>query len=305
MIYYHDTTEFHIDGPCAVALGKFDGIHRGHQKLIRRILAYAKEHPGCKSAVFALNARDEQLILTQDEQREFLEAMGVDCLIQCPFVPEIYTMTAEEFVKRILRDSLGTAFAAVGTDFRFGHHRAGDAAYLKEAGRINGFETGIVEHEMFRGQKISSTGVRDALLGGDVTTAEALLGRAYSIRGSVVRGAHLGTQIGIPTANLIPPAGKLLPQRGVYVSETLLEGKVFRSVTDVGTKPTVDGSYEGAETFIFDLKEELYGKEIEVRLLEHIRKEMKFGGIDELIEQIRSDIRQGEEYFNGKRTFLS
>jgi len=304
MIYFRDTTEFQTDGPCAVTLGKFDGIHRGHQKLIREIMRYAHAHPGCKSVVFALNARDEQLILTQEEQCAFLEKMGVDCLVQCPFVPAIYTMSPENFIGRILKKALGAVFVAVGTDFRFGHFRAGDAAFLAQYGRSCGFETMIVEHETYHGQKISSSGVRDALKNGDVRTAAALLGRSYSISGTVVKGAHLGTTMGVPTANLIPSADKLLPERGVYVSHVHMDGSIYNAVTNVGIKPTVDGSYEDVETYIFGRFEELYGKEIEVSLLDHSRKEMKFSGISELTQQIRMDIRQGEEYFHGRETVL-
>lgn len=305
MIYYHDTTQFRISGPCAVTLGKFDGIHLGHQKLMKQIMDYSRAHPGCRSVVFALNARDEQLILTQDEQRGFLEQMGIDCLVQCPFVPEIYTMTPETFVQKILKEALGAVYVAVGTDFRFGHNRAGDAHFLEEAGKTSGFETEVVRHELYEGRKISSTYVREALQQGDVKLVSALLGRPYSVEGTVVHGNHLGTGMGMPTANLIPAGGKLLPKRGVYVSAGWLDGKRMEAVTNVGRKPTVNGVRDGVETYIYGVKEELYGKELRVELLDFFREEQRFGSIEELKEQIAGDIRRGEMYFHGQGTVLS
>lgn len=304
MVYFRDTTDFHIDGPCAVTLGKFDGIHLGHQKLMKCIEAFSKEMPGCRSVVFSLNVRDEQLILTLDEQRAFLEEMGIDCLIQCPFVPEIYTMTPDIFVRKILKEALGAVCVAVGTDFRFGHKRAGDTAFLQAAASEYGFEMKIVPHERYRGEKISSTFVREALLKGDARLAGTLLGRFYSISGEVVHGTHLGTSMGMPTANIIPAGGKLLPKRGVYVSRTRLDGKMYPSVTNVGIKPTVNGTYDGAETYIYHVDRPLYGEMIEVELLDYFRDEKRFASVEELREQIRKDIRRGEAYFHGKESVL-
>ena len=302
---FTNTTKFHIEGPCAVTLGKFDGIHRGHMRLMNRILEWKKAHPEGSSTVFSLNVRDEKLIMTLEEQKDFLEALGVDCLVQCPFVPEIYMMSPEQFVERILVRSLGAASVFVGEDFRFGHDRLGDAAFLQEAGGRYGFEAYIEPDEMYEGKKISSTFVREALEQGDVALARNLLGRPYSLSGLVVHGEHLGSRLGMPTANLIPAGGKLLPRRGVYVSRTSLDGAVYPSITNVGTKPTVDGTYMGAETFIYDVERELYGETITVELLQFFREEKKFAGIDALKAQIRMDIARGEAYFNEQSVVLS
>lgn len=148
MIYFHGTTDFRLDGKSAVTLGKFDGVHRGHQKLMLKILD--KKHEGLLSTVFAINGREKYLILTREEQRELLENMGADVLIDCPFVPEIYTMTPEEFVQGILINRLHAAYIAVGTDFHFGHNRAGSAQFLKENEERFGFQVDIVEKEIGR-----------------------------------------------------------------------------------------------------------------------------------------------------------
>ncbi len=295
MIYFHGTTDFRLDGKSAVTLGKFDGVHRGHQKLMLKILD--KKHEGLLSTVFAINGREKYLILTREEQRELLENMGADVLIDCPFVPEIYTMTPEEFVQGILINRLHAAYIAVGTDFHFGHNRAGSAQFLKENEERFGFQVDIVEKEKYRGREISSTYIREILETADMETAAKLLGRPFYVSGTVVHGCHIGTGMGMPTANLVPTPEKLLPPDGVYFSDVLAEGNIYHGFTNVGYKPTVNGKFRGVETYIDAANLNLYGKRIKVALRHFERPEIKFNSIEQLKEQIQKDISLGREYF--------
>ena len=295
MIYFHGTTDFRLDGRSAVTLGKFDGIHRGHQKLMLKILD--KKHEGLLSTVFAINGRKKYLILTREEQRELLENMGADALIDCPFIPEIYTMTPEDFVRKILIERLHAAYVAVGTDFRFGHNRAGSAQYLKDNGKRFGFEVDIVEKEKYHSREISSTYIRETLETADMETAERLLGRPYFISGTVVHGNHIGSGMGMPTANLIPTQEKLLPPDGVYFSDVLADGNIYHGFTNIGYKPTVNGKFRGVETYIDTGDLDLYGKKIRIDLRHFERPEIKFDNMEQLKEQIQKDISLGREYF--------
>ncbi len=295
MIYFRDTTDFYMEGPTAVTLGKFDGLHRGHQKLLSKVMDLSRGN--ISSVVFTLNAKKESLILTEKEQKELIDQMGITCLIKCPFVPEIFRMTPENFVDRILTGALHACAVVVGTDFRFGYQRAGDAAFLKECEKKYPFKVHIIEKEKYNEREISSTYVREALAQGDVELAGELMGRAYSIEGTVVHGAHLGTKMGMPTANLIPDAAKLLPPNGVYFSTAETETGVYPGITNVGRKPTVNGTFTGVETHLLNVNPDLYGKVIKVNFRKFVRPERKFSSLEQLKEQMQADIRKGREYF--------
>ena len=299
MIYFQNTTDFYMAGPTAVMLGKFDGVHRGHQKLMKQILLYQKKHPGSASAAFVLSARDENKILTDEEQKEVFEQAGITCLIRCPFIPEIYTMTPEEFIRKILVEKLHAAYIAVGTDFRFGHNRAGSAQTLKDAAKQLGFTADIVEKEMWQDQEISSTFIRDTLQQGNMELVAELMGRPYQIRGNVIHGKHLGTEMGMPTANLVPDMSKVLPPNGVYYSRIYVESedRWYNSVSNIGSKPTVDGTFTGVETHAFDIDRQLYGEKVKVEILSYKRPEKKFESVEALKKQIAIDIEDGMAYF--------
>ena len=300
MIYFKDTTDFSIDGPCAVTLGKFDGLHLGHRKLMHRIL---EAIPG-KGVVFALNARKDSLLLTPEEEYELVHKMGMYALIDCPFVPEISGMDPATFIDRILIGRLHAAYVAVGTDFRFGHRRAGDAQFLKSYAQARGVKVDIIEKECWQGREISSTYIREALAAGNMELVTALQGRAYSVSGTIVHGRHIGTTLGMPTANIIPDPAKVLPPDGVYYSVSIVEGRspgeAYRmsGVSNIGFKPTIGERFRGIETYLFKENEELYGRKIVTYLLHYARGEVRFDGLEALKEQIRRDISQGREYFD-------
>ena len=299
MVYFHGTTDFYIEGPTAVTLGKFDGIHRGHQKLMRRILELEKADPAIRSTAFVFNSNKNDQLMTAAEQKSLIAEMGISNLVNCPFVPEITGMLPEEFVREVLIGKLHASHVVVGTDFRFGYKRSGDTGVLRDLQHRYGFSLDVIEKERYMDREISSTYVREALSSGDMELVRALLGRSYSVEGTVVRGRHMGTGMGMPTANLVPPEEKMLPPNGVYFSETLMDGEKYRSVTNIGYKPTIGETFKGVETYMFGIntKDELYGREIRVSLLHYLRPEIRFDSIDDLKQQIRTDIRSGKEYF--------
>ncbi len=297
MEYFHGTTQFTLSGPTAVTLGKFDGIHRGHQKLFNHILALKEQ--GLQSVCFALNAGDGAQLFTAKERLEAVEAFGFSCLIECPFVPEISGMSPEEFAREVLMKRLAAKVVAVGTDFRFGYQRAGDAYLLKSLGERCGFQTDILEKERYEGREISSTYVREALEDGQMELVRELLGRPFSVSGTVQHGMQLGRTLGIPTVNLIPPAGKLLPPNGVYASRTIIDGVSYPGITNVGYKPTVSGKFRGVETHLFDVDLDLYGVSIVTELYRFERPERKFPSPEDLREQLLRDISFGKGYFGG------
>lgn len=297
MKYFHGTTQFRIEEASAVTLGKFDGVHRGHQKLMRHIKSLETED--VKSVCFALNGHRKNLILTEEEQRSVVERMGISYFIECPFVPEISGMAPEQFVKEILVDRLHAKYIAVGTDFRFGYKRAGDAQFLKRLESCYGFRVDILEKERYGEREISSTYIREALEQGDMELAAELLGRPFSVSGKVMHGRHFGRTLGMPTVNLVPPEEKLLPPNGVYASRTWIRDVSYPGVTNIGYKPTVGGDFRGVETYLFDVDMDLYGVDIVTELYCFERPEQKFSSAEELKAQMHRDISFGKEYFRG------
>lgn len=290
--------------PSAVSLGKFDGLHRGHQKLLEQVLQ--QKTKGLSPVIFTftqnptrvLTGLSAQNIMTNEERCAMLEAKGIDCLIECPFVPELMHMEAERFVEEILVRKLKAAFVAVGTDFRFGHQRRGDAALLQQLGVRYGFETKVVEKETKQGQEISSTWIREALHEGKIPLVNELLGYPYFVTGEVLHGRKIGRTLGLPTTNLLPPSEKLLPPNGVYLTRSMqLDGEdwEYYGITNVGYKPTVGAEEQkGVETYLFDYSGDLYGKRLKVEFLEYSRPEQKFESLEALKSRILSDVNWGK-----------
>jgi riboflavin kinase/FMN adenylyltransferase len=253
---------------------------------------------GLSAVVFAIDVRQEG-ILSHRERAAFLKQAGMDVLTECPFSKEFMNLTPLEFIERILIGILHAEYIAVGTDFRFGHKRMGDAQLLASLAGKYGYRTEIVPKERYAGLEISSTRVREALLKGDMELAEQLLGRSYPVAGRVMHGNHIGTGLGMPTINLIPEENKLLPPRGVYASRTVLEdGRVIAGVTNLGYKPTVGSSMISAETNLFDFHEDLYGSMVRTGFEHFIRPETKFASLQDLAEQVEKDIRTAKEYLS-------
>jgi len=305
MKYITGTREFQIEEPAVVTLGKFDGRHRGHQKLLQR-MAEVKEETGLKTAVFTFDMSPNVLvegsqlkvITTNLERKNNLEKVGIDYLVEYPFTNETAHMEPEEFVRHVLAGQMNARIIVVGTDCSFGYRGAGNADSLKRWKDRYGYELIVIPKEQDRNRDISSTYIREQLDAGNMEKANELLGEPYAIHGTVVHGNHIGGPVlGFPTANIIPPPEKHLPIFGVYVSRVFVDGTYYGGITNIGKKPTVEGEAPvGAETFIHGINEDIYGKNIEVQLLHYIRPERKFEGLEQLKEQIGKDREYGMQY---------
>lgn len=294
MEYLRIDSEFPRLQNSAVTLGKFDGVHRGHQKLVEKILKQKEE--GAKAVVFAF-VPSGQMIFTVQERKEYLEELGVDVLLECPLSDRIRHMKADGFIREILVGDLNASYIAVGEDFRFGYERKGTSQLLCDAGKKYGFAVDVLPKEMDGSRKISSTYIREELRYGNMEKTAALLGRSFSVEGCVVHGRGLGHKQLLPTANLVPDRKKLMPPNGVYVTVSRFGKECFQGITNVGYKPTVGEKFLGVETYLFDCRKDLYGQECTVEFLKFLRPEQKFGSFEMLKEQMKQDIAEGREYF--------
>ena len=301
MEYIRIDGEFPRLSGSAVTLGKFDGIHRGHQKLVEEILKQKEE--GAQAVMFAFVPQG-QMIFTREERAGLLDKMGVDVLLECPLNEKIKHMKAENFVREILVGDLQAVHVAVGEDFRFGYERKGTPGLLKELGKKYGFTVKILPKEMEDSRKISSTYIREALRRGSMEKVSSLLGRNFFVKGMVEHGRGLGHKLLFPTVNLVPSPKKLMPPNGVYVTITRFGERVFEGITNVGYKPTVGERFLGVETYLFDCEEDLYGQECVVEFLKFLRPEKKFASFEALRTQLKKDAAGGKSYFEDKRICL-
>lgn len=302
MKYYKNTTDFHIEENTAISLGKFDGIHRGHEYLLHSL--FEQKKAGYKAVIFTFDIPPRQnneqevvkVLTTNSEKMHLFEEMGVDYLIECPFTKELMRMEPEEFIEMMV-SKLSVKYFVVGTDFRFGRNRRGDYRMLQEYACAYGYAVKVVEKMKEDGRDISSTFVREELLAGNMEKVNHLLGYPYFICGEVLYGNQIGRTIGFPTANLIAEENKLLPPNGVYVTRTYVDGEIYGGITNIGCKPTIEGEYPiGVETHLFDVTKDLYGKEIKVEFLKRRRAEEKFENLEALKHQIQSDMEYGRQF---------
>lgn len=305
MKYIQGVEEFRLNEPTAVTLGKFDGVHIGHQKLISIVKEKAIQND-VLSVAFTFDRiplsicpqNFQHFITTNTERKRIMEEYGLDVEVEYPFTERLMNTEPEEFIKHIIIGKLNAKYVVVGTDYRFGKNRLGNVDMLIEKGPKYGFETIVVEKEKYQEREISSTYVREELKLGHMETANMLLGRPYSIYGIVAKGNQLGRTIDIPTVNIYPSESKLLPPNGVYASVTEFDGKKYYGVTNVGTKPTVSDDFEiSVETNIFDFDRDIYGKSINVSLMHFLRPEMKFESIEALQKQMKSDAEFARDMF--------
>ena len=294
---------FHLPEDTVVAVGKFDGEHRGHQKIIATMLTVAREQ-GLKTAIFTfgtppaavVSGQRRPQILTNEERRERLHQAGIDYIVEYPFDAEIAAMDGEDFVREILLGAMRMRAIVGGEDLRFGKAGAVNAAKLKSLGERLHFSVYIIQKETEAGEEISSSLIREALAAGDMAKANILLGMPYTAEGVVQHGNGIGNRIlGFPTINLLLPAGKLLPRRGVYLTETVLpDGRTFRSITNVGTNPSVEQDHLShrlrLESFLLDFSGNLYDTRVRLRFLRFIRPEKKFASLTALKQQIMADL---------------
>jgi riboflavin kinase/FMN adenylyltransferase len=288
-------------GRCALTIGNFDGVHRGHRALIDRVVAKAREldliacvltfepHP---REFFSGAAAPARLTRLRDKL-ELMEAAGVQRVHVARFDARFAALSAQRFIEDILVRGLGTQWLSVGRDFRFGARRAGDYAALEAAAKIHGFLLESMSDVLFEGTRVSSSAVRAALKAADLREAERLLGHPYTISGRVAHGAKLGRSLGFPTANIV--LRRPAPLSGIFVVEV---DRFGRGVASLGRRPTINPvPVPLLEVHLFDHDRDLYGEHLRVRFLKKLREEEKFEGLEALKEAIARDARQAREYF--------
>ncbi len=290
------------DGPTILAVGMFDGVHRGHQYLLERLVDKASAS-GCVPAVLTffphpdvvLGRASGRYYLTSPEQRAaLLGALGVELIVTHPFNDEVRQMRAADFVARLLTH-LRLRELWVGADFALGYRREGNVAFLQAEGTRKGFAVEVVElvTNDESGAVISSSTIRAALAEGDVAKATYRLGRPYRLEGEVVHGDGRGRTIGFPTANMDVWEEQFLPRKGVYAGWAHLNGETFMAVANIGNRPTFSGRTVTVEAHLLDFDRDIYGAHLIFDLVAFLRPEMKFNGVEELIAQIRRDVQQG------------
>lgn len=296
------STTFRLTEATAVAIGKFDGIHLGHQALIHRIIEQKRR--GLLATVFTFDTSasaffggEEKELTTKAEKREIFQRMGVDVLIEFPLNQLTAATEPEEFVHRYLAKQMQAAYICAGPDLSFGKRGAGNHTLLAHYAKTYGYQVELIDKVMLDGEAVSSTRVREAVRRGEMETVSRMLGTPYCVTGQVEHGRELGRRIGMPTANLLPEHDKLLPPNGVYYSRVMAEGREYKGISNVGCKPTVsDENVMGVETYLYDFTDMIYGKRISVQLLSFRRPEQRFDSVESLKEQLMQDVAAGENF---------
>lgn len=303
MIIISDTLDFKLNSETAVAIGKFDGVHLGHRKLLEQLLE--KKALGLKTCVFTFNPSpavlfgfsDGKELTTKEEKRRIFESLGIDVLVEFPLSFETAAIPAEDFVKDYLVERLKTRWVVAGDDLSFGAKGAGNAALLREMAGEYHFKVTTISKITIEEQEVSSTYIRELVEQGQMDKVRSFLGASYSILGTVSHGKKLGRTIGMPTINIHPAADKLLPPAGVYYSGVKYKGTLYKAISNVGYKPTVtDEKVMGIESYLFDFEGDLYGEEVEVFLHAFKRPERKFDSVEALKEQMHLDRLEGWKY---------
>lgn len=288
--------------PAALTMGKFDGVHLGHRRLVDTTVERAQAL-GLSSAVLTWEPHPNavirpgqplQLLTSLEEKIELIGRHGPDLLIVAPFTAETMATSAEAYMRQIVA-AVHLRELWVGEDFAMGRGRAGDVPSLMAIGAEQGFAVGAVSKVIVGGQPVSASRVRDLLLAGDVAAAVELLGRPFGLRGLVVQGDQRGRTIGFPTANLQIADIHVLPANGVYACRVYLNGEGLPAVTNIGVRPTFDGLRRTVEAHLLDWSGDLYGQSIRVEFLQRLRGEQKFPGIEALVAQISRDADQARE----------
>lgn len=288
----------------AVALGNFDGVHLGHQQLIKEMTDRARQR-NLKPAVFTFSNHPKDLlpnrpkvknILYKGEKERLISALGAEYLFSIPFTQQLMIMSPEDYVREIIIDRLRAKEIFCGFNHRFGYRGAGTPELMKKVASEYGVAVNIMEPFTEDGSVVSSSLIRTLIFGGRVDRCRDYMGRYYAVRGEVVVGHRLGRRLGFPTSNLVIDEDTVVPPNGVYVTYCVFEGRRYPSVTNVGVKPTIGSCKKNIETHIFDFDMTLYGKTIEVEFVTKMRDEVKFDSMDELSEQIVRDCREARAF---------
>lgn len=286
-----------------LTIGNFDGQHLGHQALIEAVVNAAREQEGT-ALVLTFSPHPYQffrpdvefLFLTsQDRKLAWFEAMGIQMVVMLEFNAALANLTPERFIFDILRDRLGVRTLLVGEHFVFGKNRKGTTEILRTLGPQANFQVKTVSPMLVDGQIVSATRIRKLILDGQVREANAYLGRAYSLGGTVISGKNLGADLGYPTANFHPPRGRVLPADGVYATRARVNGRWFDAATYIGVRPTVDRGARLVEVHILDQVLSLYEQDLEVEFIERVRGDVAFPSVEALTAQIQSDVEAVRE----------
>lgn len=282
-----------------VTSGTFDGVHLGHQKILKRIKEIAKDNGGetvlltfwpHPRLVLYPNEHKLRLLSTFEEKAKLLREFGIDHLISIPFTKEFSQLSSKEFIESVLVEKIKTRKLVIGYDHRFGKNREGSFDYLQENCESFGFELEEISRQDVDDIGISSTKIREALKTGNVSIASKYLGRDYELNGLVIKGEQIGRSIGFPTANIhVPNDYKLIPKDGVYTIHVTVNGKIYKAMLNIGNRPTVNGSKKTVEAHLFDFDGNLYDLQVTLHLSHFLREEIKFENLDALKKQLYLD----------------
>jgi len=309
MKHVYSLADAQLQQPSIVTIGVFDGVHKGHQHLIRRLVEQAHStnrlavvltffpHPD----VVIRNLTGRYYLSSPEQKASLLMELGVDCVVTHPFNDAVRQIRAADFVDQ-LRTHLNLNALWVGSDFAMGYRREGNVPFLREQGELKGFE--VEEIDLIEGVEgvISSTAIREAIQSGEMELARQWLGRAYSVTGEVVHGEKRGRLIGYPTANTAVWEQQVIPANGIYAGWAWLGNERFMAMTNVGVRPTFDGKNITVEPYLLDFDRDIYGQQLEVSFEKRLRPEARFDSLEELIDQIGRDVIEGESYLRSLET---
>jgi riboflavin kinase/FMN adenylyltransferase len=294
---------FKAGRPTAITIGNFDGVHRGHQRLVSHVIERARAS-GLAAGVVTLYPDPDKVLRPQqtlryltslEERVELLRGLGLDVVVPLSFTSELAELSARGFAALLARE-LDMRLLIMGPDNAFGRNREGTPAHMAAAGTELHFECEVLPQALFEAEApVSATAIRAALEAGDLETVERQLGRRYSLRGPVIRGDERGRTIGFPTANVAVTADRALPAFGVYATWAYVGAERFASVTNIGRRPTFDGEHPSVETHIFDFNRDVYDHQLRIELVARLRPEQKFGGLEELKAQISRDTDEARQ----------
>lgn len=299
MIIYQGLDDIQPLPNAVVTSGTFDGVHRGHQTILARLTEVAKASNGESvlitywphpRTVVSNDSQNLKLLTTLDEKADLIDLAGVDHLVIIPFTRSFSQLTSEEYINQILIKKIGTKKLVIGYDHRFGRDREGGFEYIKAHQHEYGFEVEEIPRQDVDAVGVSSSKIRAALNEGNIRTANQFLNRPYSLTGTIVKGRQLGRTIGFPTANMqVDDAAKLIPANGVYAVSVEYGGQTLGGMLNIGFRPTVAGTHQTIETYIFDFDKDIYGEHMTLRFREFLRPEQKFDGLPALVAQLKRD----------------
>lgn len=298
MIVFNSIEDIVLDVSTCVTIGNFDGVHVGHKELISKTVKYAKKN-GLKSVVFTFSNHPVNFfksgyvknIVSQEQKKSIVEELGVDIYVNIPFDISMTQISAKDYVEKILVNKLHIKKIIVGHDFSFARKKEGNTENLTYFGKEYDFEVEILGPILLDGRRVSSTDIRKMISNGDIDGAKKLLGHYYCIEGVVVEGRQIGRTIGFPTANIDFDQSMVIPRRGIYATLATVEGNIYCGATNIGTNPTVNGKKVTIETYILDFDQMIYGKDLRVEFLEHMRDEVKFDSKEDLMNQLKKDVK--------------